>query len=121
MQTRVIERVGSDRVALLNAVVMLTGDPLLLLALRVLSIRRLLDAARRNSLRASDRAGLVPEHIASSVIPLDQAVDFSDLVRPYPSNVVDMANRWLSKYSVRDQPRAANSELVGVRTFVFRD
>jgi hypothetical protein len=121
MRTRVIERVGSDKVAQVNAVVMLTGDPLLVLARTVLSVRWLLDVARRNGLRASDQSELVPERLACSLIPRARSAEFADLMRPYLYNMTERTNRWLAKYTVRDRRREGDTELVGVHTYVFRD
>lgn len=122
LHTRVVERVGSDRLAQLNTVVMVRGDPILVLARSVLSIRWMLEVAKQNGLRPSEeKAGLLPEIIACSLIPRDEAPKFAELLRPHLANFADMANRRLSKYSVRDQPRAADAALVGVHTYVFRD
>jgi hypothetical protein len=121
IKTGVLERVGSDKVAQVNPFVMVTGDPNLVLARTVLSIRWLIDVAKRNGLRSSDKAGLVPERMAFALVPKERSAAFAELMRPQLSNVTEMANGWLTQYAVRDQSRQSGTELVGVHTYVFRD
>lgn len=115
-----LERVGPNQVAQVNPIVLMTGDPLLVLARAVLSVRWLLGVAQRNGLRSSGRA-MVPDRMAFMVVPKKYGDAFADFMRPQLSNVVEMADGWLTKYAVRDQDGHAGSELVGVHTYVFRD
>lgn len=119
VRTKVIERVGADKVAQLAACVMLTGNPVLMLAHIVLSMRRLLDVGKRNSLISAESR--VPERFAYRLIPRKESERFANVMRPQLINTVEMANRLLMKYSVRDRPRRAGDELVGVHAYVFRD
>ena len=122
-RTRVLEQVGPDRVAQLNATVMSTGNPVPLLARTVLSVRWLLNVAERNGLRSSDKAQLVPERMACSVVAKEHFAEFSDLMRPQLSNLVDMGNRWLTKCTVKAGPKGIGrrARLIGVHAYVFRD
>jgi hypothetical protein len=116
-----LERVGADKVAQLSPFVMMTGDPLLVMARAVLSVRWLLGVAQRNGLELSGTAGRVPERMAFMVVPKECAAAFAELMRPQLSNVAEMANRVLTQYAVRDQDSRQGTELVGVHAYVFRD
>jgi len=121
VRLRMLERVGENQVAQVSPIVMMTGDPVLMLARAVLSVRWLLGVAERNGPGSRGRAGRVPERMACMVVPKKYAAAFVDLMRPQLSNVAEMANRLLATYGVRDQDRSTGSELVGVHAYVFRD
>ena len=122
-RTRVIERVGSDKVAQRNACVMLTGNPILLLARAVLCVRWLLKVTESNGIHAAVRSGLLPERMAFSVIPDKRSAQFANVMRPQLSNAIEMGNRWLSKYTVRNRAKDIDRKggLVGIHAYVFRD
>jgi hypothetical protein len=123
IQTRVVERVGRDRVAHVNSCVMLTGHRVLILARAVLSVQWMLAGAENNSLPPDEQSDLLPERMACAYIPKERVTEFSSLMLPHLFNVVDMANRWLSEHMVRDRPKEAqdHTRLVGVHTYVFRE
>ncbi|HVA41819.1 MAG TPA: hypothetical protein VNF49_14215 [Candidatus Binataceae bacterium] len=122
-QTRVVERVGTDQVAQINACVMLTGNRLLMLARAVLSVRWLLGAAQANGRATSEHAELWPDRQAYAVVPKEHFEAFADQMRPQLYNLADVTNRWLTKHAVRDQPRIVGSKsgLVGVHAYVFHE
>jgi hypothetical protein len=123
IQTRVVERVGRDRVAHVNSCVMLTGHRVLLLARAVLSVQWMLAGAENNGLPLKEQSDLLPERMACAYISKERVTEFSSLMLPHLFNVVDMANRWLSEHMVRDRSKEAqdHTRLVGVHAYVFRE
>ena len=123
LRTRVIARVGRDRVAQLNTCVMLTGNPILLLARAVLCVRWLLAATESNGLRAGKKSKLSPDRLAFNFVSKERFEEFANAMRPQLFNVVDTGNRWMGKHTVRDRPRAGSgkAELMGVHAYVFHD
>ena len=122
-RTRVIERIGEDRVAQLNACVMLTGQPLLLLARAILCVRGLLAATQSNARGAAKPSELSPDRLACSYVPKESFEEFAGFMRPQLHNVMDQGNRWLSEHTVRDRPRETDNKrgLMGVHAYVFSD
>lgn len=119
LSTGVIVRPDRNRVALRDPCVMLTGQPLLLLARAVLCVRGLL-AATANNGRAES---LSPDRLACSVVTTREFEKFANFMRPKVYDLVETGNRWLSQYAVRDQPQQVGRgrSLMGVHAYVFSD
>jgi hypothetical protein len=122
-ETHVIEYAGEGKVAQINACVMLTGNPVLLLSRAILCVRWLLSVAERNGLHARSSADSLPERMACRFIPESKIKEYVALMRPQILSVADSANRYLSKHTVRRQPRRRRGRmaLVGLHVYVFRD
>jgi len=123
IRTRVVERVGEDRVALINACVMLTGQPALMLARAVICVRGLLEGMVRNATDTKPDALRWPDRMACSYVPKESFRAFADAMRPQLHNVADQGNRWLSEHTVRDRsrPESEKTALMGVHVYAFTD
>ena len=123
IRTRVVERVGEDRVALINACVMLTGQPALMLARAVICVRGLLEGMVRNATDTKSDALRWPDRMACSYVPKESFGAFADAMRPQLHNVADQGNRWLSEHTVRDRSRPGleKTALMGVHVYAFTD
>lgn len=123
VRTRLVERVGEDRVALINACVMLTGQPALMLARAVICVRGLLEGMVRNATDTKPDALRWPDRMACSYVPKESFRAFADAMRPQLHNVADQGNRWLSEHTVRDRSRHGSERkaLMGVHVYAFTD
>jgi len=121
--TRVIEKLGSNKVAQLNAGVMLTGKPILLLARAILSVRWLLATAENNGREASGNVNFWPERLACGVVSDKRFSEFAGMMRPQIANLADMSNRWLAKHAVTGTrgSQSHKTKFVGLHAYVFRD
>lgn len=123
LRTRVVERVPPDKVAQINACVMLTGHSTLLLARAILCIRGLLEVVRRNSAINAKRSDLSPDRMATAYVRREDFEEFATLMRPQLSNLTDQGNRWLAAHMVRDRPRPSDRDVafIGVHAYVFQE
>ena len=121
--TRVIETLGANKVAQLNAGVMLTGKPVLLLARAILSVRWLLATAENNGREASGNVNFWPERLACGVVSDKCFSEFAEMMRPQIANLANMSNRWLAKHAVTGIRGNKNqkTKFVGLHAYVFRD
>jgi hypothetical protein len=121
-QTQVMERVGDKKVALLNACVMFTGKPLLMLAHSIRSVRRFLSSANYNAWAPTDQTNIWPERTAFSAVPEADFPEFIKVMRPQIASLLEMGNRWLaSRAAVKQSTRARRKVTMGIQAFVFRE
>jgi hypothetical protein len=130
-ETKVIERVGRDRVARLNDYVVFSGNSLLILAYSVRAIRRYLSTANFNRqahvAMALDR-GRADRTSACEVFDED-VKEFMRVMRPQISDLVEMSNRWLARrasksgaHRKRDSKRKSRKRKVaGIQAFLFAE
>jgi len=121
-QTQVMERVGDKKVALLNACVMFTGNPLLMLAHSRRSVRRFLSSANYNAWAPTDQANIWPERTAFSAVPEPEFPEFIKVMRPQIASLLEMGNRWLaSRAAIKQSTRSQRKVTMGIQAFVFRE
>jgi hypothetical protein len=121
-QTQVMERVGDKKVALLNDCVMFTGDPFLMLAHSIRSVRRFLSSADYNAWAPIDQANIWPERTAFSAVPEADFPEFIKVMRPQIASLLEMGNRWLaSRAAVKQRTGSRRKITMGIQAFVFRE
>jgi hypothetical protein len=121
-QTQVMERVGDTKVALLNDCVMFTGNPFLMLAHSIRSVRRFLSSANYNARAPADQANIWPERTAFSAVPEAVFPEFKKVMRPQIASLLEMGNRWLaSRAAVRQRAGSRRKITMGIQAFVFRE
>jgi hypothetical protein len=123
-RTQVFEPVGRNKVAHLGPCVLLTGDPLMLLAHAVRSIRWFLGAANNNSLARQATLATWPERQAFTELSLRDFDDFVSFMRNPIINLTEMANRWLmARSAIKDKGSRVKGKKVvmGMQAYVFRD
>ena len=118
--TQVIERVGPNKVAQLGACVLLTGNPTLLLAHAVRSIRWFLGTANHNG-HAKQGDGSWPERQAFAEISERDFKKFVKIARGPIINFTEMCNRWLMSRTAPPKRGRSNRIVIGAQAYVFRD
>jgi hypothetical protein len=120
-RANVFERLGRDKVALLNSTVLFTGTSLPILAYSIRTVRRFLGTADFNRrARASALQGW-PDR--TSFVDVSDA-DFQEFVRvfrPQISDLIESSNRWLFQRSRLPKNRGRRTRIAGLQVFVFRD
>ncbi len=119
-KTRVLERVGDNRVAQLSACVIVAGHPTLVLAHVVYSVRSFLATARRNAL-ATTVDCILPDRKAGTVVYAEELADFIAAMRRPTSNLVEIGNRWLTARAAKKHPGRKKRVLLGIHAYVFQD
>jgi hypothetical protein len=120
-KTRVIEKVGRYKVAMINSTVLFTGNDSLILAHLIRSVRRLFSTGDFNRRARSALLEGWPDR--TSIVPVSDE-DFSEFVkfiRPQVSDWAEMSNRWLFQRSQSGKNRAGEKREAGLQIFVFRD
>ncbi len=122
-RARVIERIGNDKVAQLNNIVLFTGNSFLQLAHSVRTIRWFLSTAHFNRHVKPDSIVGRPDREAHVELCEEDFAEFLKIVRPQISGLVEMSNRWLSKRSSARKARvtSVNTRVSGIQAFVFRE
>jgi hypothetical protein len=121
-QTQVMERVGDKKVARFNACVMFTGNPLLMLAHSIRSVRRFLNSATYNAWAPIDQADIWPERTAFSAVPESDFPEFIKVMRPQIASLLEMGNRWLmARADIKQRPGSRRKVTMGIQAFVFRE
>jgi hypothetical protein len=118
---KVIERIGGDKVALLNSTVLFTGNSLPILAYSIRSVRRLLATAEFN--RRADAASLKNWPDRTSYVSVTDA-DFREFLRVFRtqiSELIESSNRWLSQRSAVSHNRRKKKRIAGLQAFIFRE
>jgi len=120
-KARVIERIGRDKVALLNSTVLFTGSSLPILAYSIRSVRRLLGTADFN--RRADAAALenLPDRTSYVEVSEKDFQEFVRVFRPQISELIESSNRWLFQRSGASKDRARTRRIAGLQVFIFRE
>jgi hypothetical protein len=119
-KANVLERVGADKVALLNNCVLFPGNSPLILAFAIRTVRRVLRAADFNRRVTSAIEGL-PDRAVWVEVSEDDFRDFIKFVRPQISGLLEISHRWLTRRSALPKNRGKKKRLAGVQMFVFRE
>jgi hypothetical protein len=119
-KANVFERVGADKVALLNNCVLFPGNSPLILAFAIRTVRRVLRAADFNRRVTSAIEGL-PDRAVWVEVSEDDFRDFIKFVRPQISGLLEISHRWLTRRAALPKTRRRKKRLAGVQMFVFRE
>jgi hypothetical protein len=119
-KANVLERVGTDKVALLNNCVLFPGNSPLILAFAIRTVRRVLRAAAFNRRVTSAIEGL-PDRAVWVEVPEEDFQDFIKFVRPQISGLLEISHRWLTRRAALPKNRRKKKRLAGVQMFVFRE
>jgi hypothetical protein len=120
-KTNVLEKVGADKVALLNSTVLFTGNSLPILAYSIRTVRRYLRTADFN--RSANAAALEgwPDRTSFVSVSEDDFHEFVKIFRPQISGLIEMSNRWLFQRSRLARNRLKSKRVAGIQVFVFRE
>jgi len=120
-QARVTERIGPDKIALLNSTVLFTGNSLPILAYAIRSVRRLLRTVEFNRGAKTSALENWPDRTSHVNVSDQDFREFIRVFRPQISGLIESSNRWLSQ---RASPRGRGSRatrVAGLQAFIFRD
>jgi hypothetical protein len=119
--TRVMEQIGTDKVARINNAVLFPGNSVLTLAHTVRTVRWLLGTAHYNRhVRAEAVLGF-PDRSAHVEISAADFAEFVTMIRPQISGLLEMSDRWLFQRSQMPEGRHQKKRLAGIQVFVFRE
>ena len=119
-KANVLERVGADKVALLNNCVLYPGNSPLILAFAIRTVRRVLRAAEFNRRVTSAIEGW-PDRAVWVEVSDDDFRDFVRFIRPQISALLELSHRWLTRRAARPRNRRKRKRLAGIQIFVFRE
>jgi hypothetical protein len=119
-KANVFERVGADKVALLNNSVLFPGNSPLILAFAIRTVRRVLHAAEFNR-RVSSAIEGWPDRAVWVEVSEDDFRDFVRFIRPQISGLLELSHRWLTRRSDLPKNRHKKKRLSGIQIFVFRE
>ena len=123
-RANVLERVGPQKVARLNNIVLFTGNSALQLAHSVRTVRCFLNTADFNKRVSADAVVGRPDRAAHVEVTEKDFAEFVRVIRPQISGLVEMSNRWLCERNLR-KTSAANrgntKRVAGIQVFVFRE
>ena len=120
-KTRVLERVGRDKVAMINSTVLFTGNASLILAHLIRSVRRLFSTGDFNRRARSALLEGWPDRTSIVAVSDEDFSDFIKFIRPQVSDWAEMSNRWLFQRSQSTKNKFRNKREAGLQIFVFRD
>jgi hypothetical protein len=118
-KANVIEKVGADKVALLNNVVLSPRNSALVLAFAIRTVRRVLQAADNNR-RVSFAEGW-PDRAVWVKVSDEDFRDFVKFIRPQIGGLLEISHRWLTRRAALPKNRRKKKRLAGVQMFVFRE
>jgi hypothetical protein len=118
-KANVIERVGADKVALLNNVVLSPRNSALVLAFAIRTIRRVLQAADNNR-HVSFEEGW-PDRAVWVKVSDEDFRDFVKFIRPQIGGFLEISHRWLTRRSALPKNPHKKKRLAGIQIFVFRE
>jgi len=118
-KANVIEKVGADKVALLNNVVLSPRNSALVLAFAIRTVRRVLQAADNNR-RVSFGEGW-PDRAVWVKVSDEDFRDFVKFIRPQIGGLLEISHRWLTRRSALPKNRRKKKRLSGIQIFVFRE
>ncbi len=119
-KANVFERVGADKVALLNNCVLFPGNSPLILAFAIRTVRRVLHAAEFNRRVTSAIEGW-PDRAVWVEVSEDDFRDFVRFIRPQISGLLELSHRWLTRRAAVPKNRRKRKRLAGIQIFVFRE
>jgi hypothetical protein len=120
-KANVLERVGTDKVALLNSTVLFTGNSMPILAYSIRSVRRFLSTADVNRRIDSAVPEGWPDRTSFVEVSEDDFREFIKIIRPQISDLIEMSNRWLCQRSRLPRNRVKKKRVAGMQVFVFRE
>ncbi len=120
-RANVLERVGPDKVALLNSTVLFTGNSLPILAYSIRTVQRFLATAEFN--RRANSAVLEgwPDRTSFVAVSENDFQEFVRVFRPQISGLIEMSNRWLFQRSQLARNRRKIKSVAGIQVFIFRE
>ena len=119
-KANVFERVGADKIALLNYAVLFTGNSALMLANTIRTVRRVLRAADLNRRVTAIPDGW-PDRAVWVEVSDEDFRDFVKFIRPQISGFIELSNRWLTRRAALPKNRGKKKRLAGIQIFVFRE
>jgi len=119
-KANVLEKVGPDKVALLNNVVLSPGNSPLVLAFAIRTVRRVLQAADNNHHVRSAEEGW-PDRAVWVKVPDEDFRDFVKFIRPQIGGLLEISHRWLTRRAALPKHRRKKKRLSGIQIFVFRE
>jgi len=120
-KARVLERIGRDKVALVNSTVLFTGSSLPILAYAIRSVRRLLGTADFNRRANSAELENWPDRTSYVSVSADDFREFVTVFRPQISQLIESSNRWLFQRSGLSKNRHKEKRIAGLQVFIFRE
>lgn len=118
----VMERVSGGRLARLNNCVVLTGNPFLMLAHSVRTVRRFLATANHNKNESSLSSGGWPDRGSYVDVSDQDFAEFVKVMRQQIVGVVELSNRWLvHRAGIAKRTKKAKRRIAGVHAFLFRE
>ena len=121
-RTRVLERIGTDRVAQFGGCVMFTGNPVLMLAHAILSVRWFLSTTLANASPPVPSFKILPDRRACTAVSEEDLPEFINVMRQPIISLVEMGNRWLAARPAVRRGKGKNKKIkMGVHAYVFRD
>jgi hypothetical protein len=121
IKTCVIEKVGRDKVAMINSTVLFTGNASLILAHLIRSVRRLFSTGDFNRRARSALLEGWPDRTSIVAVSDEEFSEFVKFIRPQVSDWAEMSNRWLFQRSQSTKSKGRNKREAGLQIFVFRD
>jgi hypothetical protein len=120
-RTGALEKLGSDKVEQVSAFVVFAGDTTLVLAHAIYAVRSFLYTAKRNALHDHNFVTF-PDRRAATCLDEEDLPDFIAAIRQPTSNLLEMANRWLTARAAVQKPHGPKKRtLVGLHSYVFGD
>ena len=120
-RANVLERVGAEKVALLNSTVLFTGNSIPVLAYSLRSVRRFLSTADVNRHVDSAVSEGWPDRTSFVEVSEEDFREFIKIIRPQISGLIEMSNRWLFQRSRLPRNRSKKKKVAGLQVFVFRE
>jgi hypothetical protein len=120
-RANVLERVGAEKVALLNSTVLFTGNSIPVLAYSVRTVRRFLSTTDVNRRVDSAVPQGWPDRTSFVAVSEEDFREFLKIIRPQISGLIEMSNRWLFQRSGLPRNRAKKTKVAGLQVFVFRE
>ena len=120
-RTRLLERIGDDRVAQFGGCVMFTGHPMLMLVHAIHSVRWFLATTLSNAGSQPPSTTILPDRRACTAVPEGDLHDFISVMRQPVISLVEMGNRWLSARATMKRPNKGKKIQMGVHAYLFKD
>jgi hypothetical protein len=120
-KANVLERVGRDKVALLNSTVLFTGNSLPILAYSIRTVQRFLCTAEYNRRANAAVPEGWPDRTSFVEVSEKDFPEFVRVFRPQISSLIEMSNRWLFQRSKLSRNRRKKKRIAGIQVFIFRE